>query len=194
MSVDIKDDLKTHRVVVNSEEQYSIWPLDRELPHGWSEVGPTGQVSDCLAYIAEVWTDMRPLSLRRHMEASAATAAPFAPNETQHSSVRQHLVDRLATDQTVEFATSTADPARALKESIDRGFVLIRFPQTAGGTELAMALDRDASSFEGADFATANGTVHLVGDLTLDWRKARCMVALDLNTLQGMGRLEPSSG
>jgi uncharacterized protein YbdZ (MbtH family) len=194
MSVDIKDELKTHRVVINSEEQYSIWPLDRELPHGWSEVGRTGPVSDCLAYIAEVWTDMRPLSLRRHMEAAAATDAPFAPDEPQHGSVPQHLVDRLATDQAVEFATSIADPARALKESIDRGFVLIRFPRTAGGTELGMALDRDASNLEGADFAVASGTVHLVGDLTLDWRKARCMVALDLSTMQGMGRLESSPG
>jgi MbtH protein len=192
MSVDIKDDLKPHRVVINSEEQYSIWPLDRELPDGWFEAGRTGPASECLAYIAEVWTDMRPLSLRRHMESAAATDAPFASDEPQHGSVQQHLVDRLATGQDVEFATSIADPARALKESIDRGFVLIRFPRTAGGTELGMALDRDASNLEGADFAAANGTVHLVGDLTLDWRKARCMVALDLSTMRGMGRLESS--
>jgi uncharacterized protein YbdZ (MbtH family) len=192
MSMDIKDDLKPYRVVVNSEEQYSIWPLDRELPQGWSEAGPTGPVSDCLAYIAEVWTDMRPLSLRRHMESAAATDAPIGPDEPQDRPALPHLVDRLAVEQAAEFTTSITDGARALKESIDRGFVLIRFPQTAGGTELGIALDRAASKLEGADFAAANGTVHLVGDLTLDWRRARCLVALDLSTMQGLGRLESS--
>jgi len=193
MSVDIDDDLKPYRVVVNSEEQYSIWPLDRELPQGWSEVGPTGSVSNCLTYIAEVWTDMRPLSLRRHMEA-ATTDARIGPDEPPDRPARPHLLDRLATEQAAEFTTSIADGARALKESIDRGFVLIRFPQTAGGTELGIALDLAASKLEGADFATANGTVHLVGDLILDWREARCMVALDLSTMQGLGRLECSPG
>jgi MbtH protein len=53
-----------YRVVVNHEEQYSIWPSDRELPPGWSEVGKRGPKADCLEYIAEVWTDMRPKSLR----------------------------------------------------------------------------------------------------------------------------------
>jgi MbtH protein len=58
-------------VVKNHEEQYSIWPADRDLPLGWNEVGQTGLKADCLAYIKEVWTDMRPLSLRQQMDASA---------------------------------------------------------------------------------------------------------------------------
>lgn len=52
------------RVVRNAEEQYSIWPDDRELPGGWFAVGVSGSRAECLAHIAEVWTDMRPLSLR----------------------------------------------------------------------------------------------------------------------------------
>jgi len=56
-----------YRVVVNHEEQYSIWPLDRDLPAGWRAAGKTGPKDQCLAYIEEVWTDMRPLSLRQHM-------------------------------------------------------------------------------------------------------------------------------
>jgi MbtH protein len=60
----------TYRVVVNHEEQYSIWPASRELPSGWSEVGKSGNKRDCLAYINEVWTDMRPLSLRLAMAAA----------------------------------------------------------------------------------------------------------------------------
>lgn len=53
-----------YAVVVNHEEQYSVWPADRDLPSGWSEVGVTGAMDECLAYIERVWTDMTPLSLR----------------------------------------------------------------------------------------------------------------------------------
>ncbi|MFJ9862909.1 MbtH family protein [Streptomyces sp. NPDC101165] len=57
----------TYTVVVNDEEQYSIWPVGRELPDGWREVGVTGAKQECLAHVEEVWTDMRPLSLRNAM-------------------------------------------------------------------------------------------------------------------------------
>ena len=56
------------RVVVNDEEQYSIWPIHREIPLGWRDAGKSGTKAECLEYIKEVWTDMRPLSLRRKME------------------------------------------------------------------------------------------------------------------------------
>jgi MbtH protein len=58
-------------VVVNSELQYSIWPADREPPTGWQPNGHEGTRAQCLSHIAEVWTDMRPLSVRRHIEARA---------------------------------------------------------------------------------------------------------------------------
>lgn len=58
-----------YKVVLNHEEQYSIWPADRENPPGWTEGGKSGPKAECLAYIREVWTDMRPLSLRKAMEA-----------------------------------------------------------------------------------------------------------------------------
>lgn len=51
-------------VVVNDEEQYSIWPADRDEPNGWRKVGSPGSKQDCLAYIEKVWVDMRPRSLR----------------------------------------------------------------------------------------------------------------------------------
>lgn len=57
-------------VVMNHEEQYSIWPIDRDVPLGWKKVGKTGKKAECLKYIEEVWTDMRPLSLRKQMEES----------------------------------------------------------------------------------------------------------------------------
>ena len=60
-------DSTIYKVVVNHEEQYSIWFADRENPPGWREVGKQGSKEECLAYIDEVWTDMRPLSLRKRM-------------------------------------------------------------------------------------------------------------------------------
>ncbi len=58
-------------VVVNDEEQYSIWWANRDLPLGWREAGKQGAREACLAYIEEVWEDMRPLSLRQAMDAAA---------------------------------------------------------------------------------------------------------------------------
>jgi len=62
------EDTQRYKVVMNHEEQYSIWPADRELPLGWSAVGKQGPKAECLEYIQQVWTDMRPLSLRKKME------------------------------------------------------------------------------------------------------------------------------
>jgi len=67
MSVDEREDMQLYKVVMNEEEMYSIWPADRELPLGWRDVGKTGKKDECLAYIQEAWTDMRPLSLRKKM-------------------------------------------------------------------------------------------------------------------------------
>lgn len=73
MSWDDQEDTTIYKVVINHEEQYSIWPEDRENPPGWSDVGKSGDKASCLAYIDEVWTDMRPLSLRRKMEQASNT-------------------------------------------------------------------------------------------------------------------------
>ncbi|MER6569866.1 MbtH family NRPS accessory protein [Streptomyces sp. NPDC001093] len=62
---------ETYRVVVNLEEQYSIWPAGRDLPEGWTEVGVQGSKDDCLDHIERVWTDLRPLSLRRALASDA---------------------------------------------------------------------------------------------------------------------------
>ena len=58
---------RKYRVVINHEEQYSIWFDDRRTPNGWEDAGFEGSKLECLAYIEEVWTDMRPLSLRKAM-------------------------------------------------------------------------------------------------------------------------------
>jgi MbtH protein len=65
---DEREDLSTYKVVLNHEEQYSIWPIERANPNGWRDEGKTGTKDVCLAHIEEVWTDMRPLSVRKAMD------------------------------------------------------------------------------------------------------------------------------
>jgi MbtH protein len=71
--MDDTEDLTVYTVVMNDEEQYSIWPSHKTIPAGWRDVGKSGPKAECLSYIDEVWTDMRPLSLRKRMaDAEAA--------------------------------------------------------------------------------------------------------------------------
>ena len=67
-----KDPFSTYKVVVNHEEQYSIWPAGRENAPGWRDAGREGTKAECLSYVKEVWTDMRPLSLRQAMATASA--------------------------------------------------------------------------------------------------------------------------
>ena len=66
-----QEDKAIYKVVVNHEEQYSIWPVDKENALGWTDEGKSGTKEACLAHIKEIWTDMRPLSLRRKMKKTA---------------------------------------------------------------------------------------------------------------------------
>jgi len=68
--MDEREDTTIYKVVVNYDEQYSIWLADRENALGWKDAGKSGTKEECLAYIKEVWTDMRPLSLRKKIEES----------------------------------------------------------------------------------------------------------------------------
>jgi MbtH protein len=58
-------------VLINDEDQHSLWPKFKEIPAGWRQVGPTGTKEDCLKYVEANWTDMRPRSLRDAREAAA---------------------------------------------------------------------------------------------------------------------------
>jgi MbtH protein len=78
-----------YKVVVNDEQQYSIWPEHRENPLGWRDAGKSGLKAECLAYIDEVWTDMRPLGLRQ---------TPRGGPSTQHDVGRFHLDANAMTD------------------------------------------------------------------------------------------------
>jgi MbtH protein len=67
------EDNTTYQVLRNDEEQYSLWPLSLAIPAGWQAVGKQGTKADCMSYVDEVWTDMRPRSLREQMAADART-------------------------------------------------------------------------------------------------------------------------
>jgi MbtH protein len=73
MSTENKRSDRVFKVVVNHEDQYSLWSTDREIPTGWSDAGIEGPREECLAYIREVWTDMRPKSLRECMDTDLIT-------------------------------------------------------------------------------------------------------------------------
>jgi uncharacterized protein YbdZ (MbtH family) len=198
MSREEEEDTTIYDVVMNHEEQYSIWPAHREMPRGWKAVGKQGRKPDCLAHIQEVWTDMRPLSLRKKMaelearrpELEAEEARRIAEAERRPEDARDDLVGFLATGaHPVEAGLRPEKSVKRLQEALDRGFVHIKFTDTRGGTELGFELDRQASDLSGADFARATGRIHVEGELTLNYQKVRCVADLNLATLTGEGHL-----
>jgi len=187
MSREDREDTTTYKVVVNHEEQYSIWPADRENALGWSDAGKQGSKAECLDYIKEVWTDMRPLSLRKRMEELAQSPPPPLPEPSAEAAPEgDDLVERLSQGtHPVEASLRPEKSVQALKECIDRGYVHLKLTGRRGGRELGVRLESDAVAFD--DRA---GSVRLVGGLTLNYVKLRCVADLDLNTLAGQGRLE----
>ena len=100
------------------------------------------------------------------------------------------LVQRLSQgEHPVEITIRPEPTLQAFKECIDRGYVHVKFTGTRGGTELGVRLDRTASEL-GGDFEGGSGRVKLVGDLTLNYVKVKCIAQIDLATLGGQGHLE----
>ena len=178
---------KEYKVVLNHEEQYSIWPEDRANALGWRDAGRSGTKQECLAYIKEVWTDMRPLSLRKKMEEWAQNPPPL---EFEEIDEEQPLVDRLSEgEHPLEFVLRPAKSLIGLSERIEMGLVHVKFTDTRGGTELSLRLDRSLSDLNKADFKAGVGFVLLVGNLTLDYVRVQCWATIHLATLAGTGYL-----
>jgi uncharacterized protein YbdZ (MbtH family) len=185
------EDKTIYKVVVNDEEQYSIWPDYRENPQGWKDAGKVGPKAECLAYIKEVWTDMRPLSLRKKMEEMARNPPAPVLSGSSQSREGESLVDRLcAGDQPFVLSLRPEPTLKRFKEALEQGYLRIKFTGTNPGTELGVRLDKDASDFKGANFDEGTGSARAVGDLTLDYVRVRCVANIDLETLAGHGRLE----
>ena len=101
------------------------------------------------------------------------------------------MVERLATGlHPVELGLAPDDDLTIIRDSLKRSFVHIKFPQTSGGTILGIQVDRNETVPSSIDAANPNGTLHLVGDLTLDYVQCRCIADIDLATLKGSGHLE----
>lgn len=98
------------------------------------------------------------------------------------------LVERLTKGPHPIVAERSASP-KELREQIDRGFVLLKFPNTRGGTELGSRLDMDQTRLDGADFESGTGSVRLVGNLTLNYDKVQLVADIDLASLKGTGYL-----
>ncbi len=101
------------------------------------------------------------------------------------------LVQRLSEgNHPVEVSLKPEKTVTAFRESIDRGYVHIKFTNTKGGTDLGIRLDKETSNLSQADFKGELGNVHLVGNLTLNYVKVRCIADINLQTLAGQGHLE----
>lgn len=184
------DDNTVYRVAVNHEGQYSIWPADRELPHGWKDEGKHGTKSECLDHIEGIWTDMRPISLRMYLEEIARRVEEPGAAEPAESSPDDELVSRLCEgSHPVEVSMRSQRTPQGFLGTIERDHVRVKFTDTATGTELGMRLDREATRLDGADFVHGTGTVHLVGTLTLDFVPVQCVADIELPALSGIGYL-----
>ena len=183
-----------YRVVVNHEEQYSIWPVDRDNPPGWRDGGKDGSKAECLEYINAVWTDMRPLSLRQRMEELARNPPALVADDDVDDDVPP-LVDRLAVGtHPVEISIRPERTLSALKECLGRDYVHVKFTGTRGGTELGIRIDRGASRLPAADLDSGTGRIHLEGTLTLDYVPIRCIADIDLSTMVGQGWVVKQEG
>lgn len=183
------DDNTIYKVVINNEEQYSIWPAYLEPPLGWTDVGIAGCKIDCLAHIKGLWIDMRPLSLRKQMEQNLVSVkAAFPRNSTK----RTDLVTSLSEgDHPVTVVVGPDRTCHALKEALDRRYVHVKFTDTRSGTELGLRLDTGRTDLSKADFERRMGSVHLVGRLILNYVVVECVADVNLSTLEGTGHLTP---
>ena len=99
------------------------------------------------------------------------------------------LTERLTVDQQVVMGGADPTVEELRNRTGEMGYMLVKFTETRGGTELGFPLDRDATDLSGADFDNGTGTVHVEGSLILNDDPVRCISNIDLATLRGTGRL-----
>jgi MbtH protein len=188
---DEEEDTRTYAVVVNHEEQYSIWFADREPPLGWKRCGKAGPKAECLDWVKDVWTDMRPLSLRKRMEEAKKNPPappPAPPPPPRHPLGKNELVERLEGAQAVQAGVRPEPLLEFFKQQVDRGYIFMKFVET--GTELGIRMASSECDLSGCDWQKGSGVAKFVGDLILNYNRVRYRGDLDLQTLRGTGRLE----
>ena len=179
------EDTTTYKVIVNEEEQYAIWPEFKEIPAGWTYGDKAGAKADCLAYIKEVWVDMRPLTVRQQMAQPAPTPA-VQINQIEPPT----LVDRLCEGMhTVQIELRPEKTVQRFRESLNRDHVPVKFTGTNGGSEFGIKLDKAACDLSNVDLDNGWGTAHLEGRLSVDFVPVKCVIDIDLPSFEGSGRL-----
>lgn len=183
-------DQELFQVLINEEEQYSLWPESVDVPDGWRTVGVSGTREVCLEYVDKTWTDMRPASLRREMAELARNLPPPTPHMAE--SLEPPLVERLSVGRhPVVVKMRRAGDLAGFRDCLGRRFVLITFTGTQGSTELGIRVNPKDIDASGADFETGRGEVKLAGALTLDFQPAICHATIRLPDLSGEGHLVP---
>jgi len=214
-----KERHRIYKVVINEEEQYSIWAHELEIPAGWRFEGVYGRKEEVLAHIEKVWTDMRPLSLRRAMEEwpEARQFKGISPEgqkmldewkkkEDEWDGVDQFrkprppnaLVKKLMRKQpivVIRYRDRDTDKPdiKLFKRAIELGLILVKFPNTKGGTELGFNVRNDEGHLDPKNIKYKDGgkVVEVSGRLKLDYTPVRGYATINLETFEGEGYLVP---
>jgi len=172
-------------VVVNEEEQYSIWPSYKTIPMGWKEEGFQGSKESCLDHIGKVWKDMRPLSLRKRME--------LRKNELEKHirEIETQPAELPPKSQTVEFLLRGEHPfqvhssqasVQEFNRAIEMGCIYLVFTNTIGQTCLRIDFSQ-IHRYEESDLESCT----LKGSLELDFVPLSCSLQIDISSMKGIG-------
>lgn len=189
-SIEREDNFK-YIVVVNHEEQYSIWRADFELPGGWSSCGFEGYRDECIAYVDKVWLDMRPLSVRRALQEIEKNTQSAQPQQGHEAPPREPLVSRLTKEKRrFEFVSANELSRDLIKQSIKRGVVHFRIPDTDGGTVIGLVIDEAKAKECVASIDAGCEELSIVGRFTLDYMNAVCKLSANLSSFDGQCQID----
>jgi uncharacterized protein YbdZ (MbtH family) len=179
-----------YHVVVNEEEQYSIWPAFKVIPKGWQPVGVCATKESCLAHIKEIWVDMRPLSLRKKISEGAKEKTEEKIISGSKEVAHRSIVDFLTEGVHPVSLKPTNKNGFELEDSLKRQFVHFTFADTQGKTTVGIKIDPQKTVLNSVDFEHQLGTIHMEGTFILDYVLLKCGMDIDLVTLEGEGRVE----
>jgi MbtH protein len=172
--------MSNYLVVVNEEDQYSVWPEEHVMPEGWRDAGKHGRWEECLQFIEEVWCDMRPRSLRER-QSRLGTVTPPAPV----CSLPISLVDQLiAGPQEVTILSWPGAPGGdPLKTS--PGTCRLRFEGCGRGVEISLELAQTLEQKPDGAASASTGRIRVEGFCVLDTTSLQCVVESLPNCTRG---------
>lgn len=171
--------MEKYSVVINQEEQYSIWPSDLDIPPGWQEIGVSGSKDECLDHIEKVWVDMRPLSLRKFYEELANQNLDAHETTEEENSVPLLKDLLLANEQAFQIVAADIDQ---LKKQWQEKYVYINLYQTVGETEVCVILAAPPSVEHSEE------KLMLCGSVDIDDDEYTVNLNIDLKKLSGIAK------